>query len=150
MVCVSLAAVKFGEIVLGWPGWLTLIIACSITAAYSVLGGLRAIIITDFIQFSLAMIGSLWAMIYILDLEEIGGITNLITHVNVVDKLPLFPDMSNPDIWVPIFLVPLAVQWWASYYPGSEPGGGGYIAQRMLSAKDEKHALSYISPAPWF
>jgi len=159
MGTVSLAAVKFGEIVLGWPGWLTLTIACSITLAYSTLGGLKAIIITDFVQFSLAMIGSIWAMIYILGLEQIGGLSNLIAHANVVDKLALIPNLSDPDIWVPILLVPLAVQWWASYYPGSEPGGGGYIAQRMFSAKDEKNAVSAtlffnvahyaLRPWPW-
>ena len=159
MGAVSLAAVKFGEIVLGWPGWLTLTIACSITLAYSTLGGLKAIIITDFVQFLLAMIGSIWAMIYILGLEQIGGLSNLISHANVVDKLALIPNLSDPDIWVPILLVPLAVQWWASYYPGSEPGGGGYIAQRMFSAKDEKNAVSAtlffnvahyaLRPWPW-
>ena len=159
MGAVSLAAVKFGEIVLGWPGWLTLLIACSITLSYSTLGGLKAIIITDFVQFSLAMIGSIWAMIYILGLEQIGGLSNLIAHTNVVDKLALIPNLSDPDIWVPILLVPLAVQWWASYYPGAEPGGGGYIAQRMFSAKDEKNAVSAtlffnvahyaLRPWPW-
>ena len=159
MGAVSLAAVKFGEIVLGWPGWLTLLIACSITLSYSTLGGLKAVIITDFVQFSLAMVGSIWAMIYILGLEQIGGLSNLITHANVVDKLALIPDLSDTDIWVPILLVPLAVQWWASYYPGSEPGGGGYIAQRMFSAKDEKNAVSAtlffnvahyaLRPWPW-
>jgi len=159
MGAVSLAAVKFGEIVLGWPGWLTLTIACSITLAYSTLGGLKAVIITDFVQFSLAMIGSIWAMIYILGLEQIGGLSNLIAHPNVVDKLALIPNLSDPDIWVPILLVPLAVQWWASYYPGAEPGGGGYIAQRMFSAKDEKNAVSAtlffnvahyaLRPWPW-
>ena len=159
MGAVSLAAVKFGEIVLGWPGWLTLLIACSITLSYSTLGGLKAVIITDFVQFSLAMVGSIWAMIYILSLEQIGGLSNLITHANVVDKLALIPDLSDPDIWVPILLVPLAVQWWASYYPGAEPGGGGYIAQRMFSAKDEKNAVSAtlffnvahyaLRPWPW-
>ena len=159
MGAVSLAAVKFGEIVLGWPGWLTLTIACTITLAYSTLGGLKAVIITDFVQFSLAMIGSIWAMIYILGLEQIGGLSNLIAHANVVDKLALIPNLSDPDIWVPILLVPLAVQWWASYYPGAEPGGGGYIAQRMFSAKDEKNAVSAtlffnvahyaLRPWPW-
>ena len=64
----SLAAIKFGEIILGWSGWLTLSIACSITLLYSALGGLRAIIITDFFQFILAMTGSVWGCIYILNL----------------------------------------------------------------------------------
>ena len=74
MGAVSLAAVKFGEIVLGITGWLTLTIAGSITLAYSMLGGLKAVIITDFVQFTLAMIGSIWAMLYILGLPEIGGL----------------------------------------------------------------------------
>ncbi len=87
MGAVSLAAVKFGEIVLGIPGWLTLTIAGSITLAYSMLGGLKAVIITDFVQFTLAMIGSVWAMFYILGLPEIGGLSNLISHVNVSDKI---------------------------------------------------------------
>ena len=159
MGAVSLAAIKFGEIVLGWPGWLTLTIACSITLAYSTLGGLKAVIITDFVQFILAMTGSILAMFYILSLDEIGGLSELLTHNNVIDKLALIPDLSNPDVWVPVLLVPLAVQWWASYYPGSEPGGGGYIAQRMFSAKDEKNAVSAtlffniahyaLRPWPW-
>ena len=159
MGAVSLAAIKFGEIVLGWPGWLTMSIACSITLAYSALGGLKAVIITDFIQFTLAMIGSIWGMFYILGLPEIGGLSNLISHVNVSDKLALIPDLSDPNAWVPVLLVPLAVQWWASYYPGAEPGGGGYIAQRMFSAKDEKNAVGAtflfnvahyaLRPWPW-
>ena len=159
MGTVSLAAVKFGEIVLGLPGWITLLIAGSITIAYSTLGGLKAVIITDFVQFTLAMVGSVWAMFYILGLPEIGGLHNLITHSNVIDKISLIPDLSDPDVWVPVLLVPLAVQWWASYYPGAEPGGGGYIAQRMFSAKDESNALGAtllfniahyaIRPWPW-
>jgi Na+/proline symporter len=159
MGAVSLAAVKFGEIVLGLPGWVTLTIACSITLAYSALGGLKAVIITDFVQFTLAMIGSIWGMFYILRLPEIGGLTKLLTHANVSDKLALVPDLSDPNIWVPVLLVPLAVQWWASYYPGAEPGGGGYIAQRMFSAKDEKNAVGAtflfnvahyaLRPWPW-
>ena len=159
MGAVSLAAIKFGEIVLGLPGWVTLTIACSITLAYSTLGGLKAVIITDFVQFTLAMIGSVWGMMYILGLPQIGGLSNLLSHSNVVGKLALFPDMSDPNVWVPVLLVPLAVQWWASYYPGSEPGGGGYIAQRMFSAKDESNAVSAtflfnaahyaLRPWPW-
>ena len=159
MGAVSLAAVKFGEIVLGVPGWATLTVACSITLIYSALGGLKAVIITDFVQFLFAMIGSIWATIHILSLPEIGGLSNLISHENVVGKLSFFPDFSDPDTWIPVLFIPLAVQWWASYYPGSEPGGGGYIAQRMLSAKDESHAVAAtflfniahygIRPWPW-
>ena len=159
MGTVSLAAVKFGEIVLGWPGWVTLSIACSITLAYSTLGGLKAVIMTDFIQFILAMVGSIWAMFYILGLPQVGGLSQLISHSNVVDKLSILPNLSDPNVWIPVMLVPLAVQWWASYYPGAEPGGGGYIAQRMFSAKDEENAVAAtflfniahyaLRPWPW-
>ena len=159
MGTVSLAAVKFGEIVLGWPGWVTLSIACSITLAYSTLGGLKAVIMTDFIQFILAMVGSIWAMFFILGLPQVGGLSQLISHSNVVDKLSILPNLSDPNVWIPVMFVPLAVQWWASYYPGAEPGGGGYIAQRMFSAKDEENAVAAtflfniahyaLRPWPW-
>jgi len=159
MGAVSLAAIKFGEIVLGWDGWITLLIAGSITIAYSTFGGLKAVVITDFVQFILAMIGSVWACIYILNIEEIGGLSELLVHENVSSKISLLPDFSDPSVWVPIMVVPLAVQWWASYYPGAEPGGGGYIAQRMFSAKNEKGAIKAtlffnmahyaLRPWPW-
>lgn len=141
MGTVSLAAIKLGGILLGWPGWLTLLVTGGITLAYSAIGGLRAVILTDFVQFILAMVGSVWACIYILGLEGVGGLQGLLTHPDVVPKLSMLPDMSKPEVWVPVLLVPLAVQWWASYYPGAEPGGGGYIAQRMFSAQDESHAV---------
>ena len=105
------------------------------------------------------MIGSILAMFYIINLPQIGGIKNLTQHENVIDNLSLLPNLSDPSVWVPVMLVPLAVQWWASYYPGAEPGGGGYIAQRMFSAKDEKNAIGAtllfniahyaIRPWPW-
>ncbi|HKK76009.1 MAG TPA: sodium:solute symporter family protein [Saprospiraceae bacterium] len=159
MGAVSLAAVKFGEVMLGIPGWITLLIAGSITLVYSALGGLKAVIITDFVQFVIAMIGSIWACIYLINLPEVGGLSNLLANDLVSSRIRLLPDMSNPDIWIPVLIVPLAVQWWASYYPGSEPGGGGYIAQRMFSAKNERHAIGAtflynaahyaLRPWPW-
>ncbi|HMQ45908.1 MAG TPA: Na+:solute symporter [Saprospiraceae bacterium] len=159
MGTVSLAAIKFGEIILGIPGWMTLLIAGSITLAYSAFGGLRAVIMTDFVQFILAMIGSIWACIYLLGLPEVGGLSQLLEQDVVKGKISILPDFSNPNHWVPVLLVPLAVQWWASIYPGAEPGGGGYIAQRMFSAKDEKNAVGAtllfnvahyaLRPWPW-
>ena len=141
MGAVSLAAIKFGEVILDLRGWQTLLIAGSITLIYSALGGIKAVIITDFVQFMIAMIGSIWACIYLVNLDQVGGIGKLLQNEVVQSKLSLLPDLSDPQIWVPVLLVPLAVQWWASYYPGAEPGGGGYIAQRMFSAKDEKNAV---------
>jgi SSS family transporter len=159
MGAVSLAAIKFGEIILGLPGWKTLLIAGSVTVFYSSLGGLRAVIYTDLIQFLMAMAGSILAAVYILNQPEVGGLQALLEHKEVISKLSILPDFSSPEVWVPLFLIPLSVQWWASYYPGAEPGGGGYIAQRMLSAKDEKNALAAtllfnvahyaIRPWPW-
>lgn len=159
MGAVSLAAVKFGEVMLGIPGWITLLIAGSITLIYSALGGLKAVIITDFVQFVIAMIGSVWACIYLINLPEVGGLEQLLANDLVKTKINLLPDMTNPDVWIPVLIVPIAVQWWASYYPGSEPGGGGYIAQRMFSAKNERHAIGAtflynvahyaLRPWPW-
>ncbi len=159
MGAVSLAAIKFGEIILGIPGWQTLLIAGSITLAYSAFGGLTAVLVTDFVLFILAMIGSVWACVYLLGLPEVGGLGQLLSHPEVQSKLSLVPDLSDASQWIPLLLVPLAVQWWASYYPGAEPGGGGYIAQRMFSAKDEKQAIGAtllfnvahyaLRPWPW-
>ncbi|MEQ9424545.1 MAG: sodium:solute symporter family protein [Cyclobacteriaceae bacterium] len=159
MGTVSLAAIKFGEVILGLEGWQTLLLAGSITLIYSALGGLKAVIITDLVQFAMAMIGSIWACVYILNIPEIGGLGNLLENETVISKMSILPDMSDPSVWVPVLMVPLAVQWWASYYPGSEPGGGGYIAQRMLSAKNERNAMGAtllfnvahyaIRPWPW-
>ena len=159
MATVSLAAIKLGSILLGWPGWLTLLVTCSITLAYSVLGGLRAVILTDFVQFVLAMVGSVWAAWWILELPEIGGLAGLLSHPEVQPQLALLPDLGDADAWIPMLLIPLAVQWWSSYYPGAEPGGGGYIAQRMFSAKNEDHAVGAtllfnvahyaLRPWPW-
>lgn len=156
---VSLAAIKFGEIILGMPGWQTLLIAGGVTLAYSAIGGLKAVIVTDFVQFFLAMIGSVWACIYLINMEQVGGLTELLSNPSVTSKMDLIPDLSDPNVWIPVLLVPLAVQWWASYYPGAEPGGGGYIAQRMFSAKSEKGAVSAtllynlahyaLRPWPW-
>ena len=159
MGTVSLAAIKFGEIILGLEGWQTLLIAGSITLIYSALGGLKAVVITDLVQFTIAMVGSIWASIYLINIDEIGGLTNLITHENVTNKLSVLPSFEDPSVWIPVLLVPLAVQWWTSYYPGAEPGGGGYIAQRMFSAKNEQNAMGAtllyniahyaLRPWPW-
>lgn len=157
MGAVSLAVVKFGEIVLGVPGWQTLTVAGLVTLAYSSLGGLKGVIWTDFVQFILAMIGSVWAVLYVLDLDAVGGVQTILNSSLTAGKTGMFPDFSDASSWIPIILVPLAITWWATYYPGAEPGGGGYIVQRMLSAKDEKNAvgatfffnLAHYALRPW-
>ena len=87
------------------------------------------------------MVGSIWATYYIINLEEVGGLGVMLSHSNVIDKLNFFPSSGDMDQLLIVLIIPLAVQWWAVWYPGAEPGGGGYIAQRMLSAKDEKNAI---------
>ncbi|MBK1792396.1 sodium:solute symporter family protein [Persicirhabdus sediminis] len=159
MGAVSLAVVKFGETVLSIPGWQMLLAAGLVTLGYSSLGGLKGVIWTDFVQFILAMIGSFWAAYYIISLDAVGSISTLLNHSEVLPKSNIFPDFTDPSSWIPIILIPVAVTWWATYYPGAEPGGGGYIVQRMLSAKDEKNAIGAtlffniahyaLRPWPW-
>ncbi|WP_373520532.1 sodium:solute symporter family protein [Aquiflexum sp.] len=141
MATVSLAAIKIGGIMLGLSPIETLLIASVVTVIYSSLGGLKGVLLTDFFQFFIAMAGAIGAAIYILDLPEIGSLDKLLTHENVVGKLDFLPDFNDWNMVIPLLIMPLAIQWWATWYPGAEPGGGGYIAQRMLSAKDEKNAI---------
>jgi len=140
MAGVCLAGNKIGYVLFGLQPYQTLLIAGIITVIYSSLGGLKSVLLTDFFQFTIAMIGSIWATIYIVNLPEIGGIENLIANPVLKDRLSFFPNFENKELLTTILIIPLAVQWWSTWYPGAEPGGGGYIAQRMLAAKDEKNA----------
>ena len=159
MATVCLAGIKIGSTLLDLSPIQTLLIASVVTVVYSAIGGLKGIILTDFFQFIIAMIGTVWAAIVIVNLPEVGGLENLIAHENVSDKLNLIPDFNNTEALVSLLIIPLAVQWWAAYYPGAEPGGGGYVAQRMLAAKDEKNAVAAtllfniahyaLRPWPW-
>lgn len=159
MASVCLAAIKIGSVLLGFTAIETLVIASTITVLYSSLGGLKGVVITDFFQFILAMGATFWATYYIIDLPQIGTLENLLTHPNVVPKLDFIPDFQQREVFITLFILPIAVQWWSVWYPGAEPGGGGYIAQRMLSAKDEKNAVwatllfnfahYAIRPWPW-
>jgi Na+/proline symporter len=159
MATVSLAAIKIGGVMLGLTPIETLLISSVVTVIYSSLGGLKGVLLTDFFQFFVAIAGSFGAAYFILDMPEIGGLSNLLAHENVADKLDFMPDFSDPNMYIPLFIMPIAIQWWATWYPGAEPGGGGYIAQRMLSAKDEKNAIGAtlffniahyaLRPWPW-
>lgn len=140
MAGVCLAGAKIANILLGIDQDTMLIISGVIIVFYSALGGLKGVLITDFIQFIIAMIGSVWATVYIIGLPEIGGLDALLIHDNVSNKLSILPDFSDSKAVITLLIIPFAVQWWSTWYPGAEPGGGGYIAQRMLAAKDEKHA----------
>ena len=156
---VTLAAIKIGSIMLGLDPWQTVVSAGLITVIFSALGGFKGVIYTDFLLFFVAMGGAIAAAYYCVNLDEVGGIGNLITHPNVVDKVNIFPDFNNKEMLITLIVIPLAVQWWSSWFPGAEPGGGGYIAQRMLAAKDENHAIGAtfffnimhyaLRPWPW-
>ena len=141
MASVCLAGIKIGGALLGLSPVETLLVSCAITVVYSSVGGLRGIIITDFFQFILAMVATFWAAYEIVSLPQIQGLSNLLNHPDVIPKLSLIPNIADTDLFIAVFIIPLAVQWWAVWYPGAEPGGGGYVAQRMLSAKDEKNAI---------
>ncbi|MEQ9415102.1 MAG: sodium:solute symporter family protein, partial [Cyclobacteriaceae bacterium] len=159
MASVSLAAIKIGGVMMGLTPVETLSIATIVTVAYSSLGGLRSVLITDFFQFIIAMIGSVAATIFLINHPMVGGLDNLFSQTEVASRLSFLPDFSDSSTLIPLLILPLAIQWWSVWYPGSEPGGGGYIAQRMLSAKDEKNALTAalvynithyaLRPWPW-
>ena len=140
MAGVILAGSKIAHILLGISQAETVIYSSIIVVFYSSLGGLKGVLITDFVQFIIAMVGSVWATIYIVNLPQIGGLSNLLSHENVAHKLNMLPDFSDSNAVITLLIIPFAVQWWSTWYPGAEPGGGGYIAQRMLAAKDEKNA----------
>lgn len=159
MASVSLAFIKIGGVMLQWTPIQTLLIISTITVIYSALGGLRGVIITDFFQFIIAMIGAVGAAMVALNLPEVGGLSALLSNEAIASKLNFLPDFSNTEALLSILILPLAVQWWSVWYPGAEPGGGGYIAQRMLSAKSESHAMKAtlffnaahyaLRPWPW-
>lgn len=165
MGAVSLAAVKIGGVLLNFPPWKTILIAMFVTVIYCGLGGIRSVLITDFILFSFAMFGAITAAVVACRLPEVGGLSGLFNHPNVADKLNLIPVIRTDqgltflDTFVPVMLIPIAVQWWSVWYPGAEPGGGGYLVQRMLSAKNEKNAMGAtllfnachyaVRPWPW-
>ncbi len=157
MASVTLAAIKIAGAMLGLSAVTTILIASLITVAYSLLGGLKGVLLTDLFQFVLAMVGSVAVAFVVLNLPEVGGLNGLLTHEAVQGKLSFFPDFSNTELVMTILIIPIAVQWWSVWYPGAEPGGGGYIAQRMLAAKDERHAtgatlffnVAHYALRPW-
>ena len=147
MGTVSLAAIKIGAVIFGFSPVKTLAIALVAVGVYSTLGGLTGSIWADFYQYSVAMIGAVAAAYFSVKMCGDGGtgtLATLFSNAAVQSKMALVPAMDGPG-WksalMTIFILPVAVQWWATWYPGAEPGGGGYIAQRMLSAKDERNAV---------
>ena len=159
MATVTLAAIKIAGVLLGLDPYVTVVLAALITMVYSTTAGLWGVVVTDFFQFALAMIGSFAAAYYAVSQPSVGGLSGLMSNPLVQEKLPLLPDFYDSTALFAVLIVPLAIQWWSTWYPGSEPGGGGYIAQRMLAAPDEKQAMAAtlwfniahyaLRPWPW-
>ena len=159
MSAVTLAAIKIGSIMLGLEPWQTVITAGLVTVTFSAIGGFKGVVYTDVILFFVAMGGAIGAAVYLVNLPEVGGIESLLSNENVINKISILPDFNDTEALIALLIIPLAVQWWSSWYPGAEPGGGGYIAQRMFAAKNENHAIGAtfffnimhyaLRPWPW-
>jgi len=159
MSAVTLAAIKIGGIMLGLEPWQTVITAGLVTVTFSAIGGFKGVVYTDVILFFVAMGGAIGAAFYLVNLPEVGGIEALLSNENISGKISILPDFSDTNALIALLIIPLAVQWWSSWYPGAEPGGGGYIAQRMFAAKNENHAIGAtfffnimhyaLRPWPW-
>ena len=154
---VTLAAIKISAVTLGLSPLQTVLVAGTVTVLFSALGGFLGVVVTDLVLFVVSMTGAVAAAFVAVNLPKVGGLANLLTHPDVAPRLAFFPDFSNTELTIAIFIVPLAVQWWSLWYPGSEPGGGGYVAQRMLAAKSERDAtravllfqLAHYAIRPW-
>ncbi len=159
MGTVTLAAIKIGAVMLDLKPWQTVIGASLVVVIYASLGGLKGVIWADFFQYGIAMFGAVLAAVVAVRQPEVGGLKNLLSHPEIRDKLSFIPEFTDPSVYIPLLIIPIAVQWWAVWYPGAEPGGGGYIAQRMLAAKNEKNAIGAtllfnfahyaLRPWPW-
>jgi solute:Na+ symporter, SSS family len=158
MATVTLAAAKIANVLLGWTLMKTLVIATIVNVAFAATSGLWGVLVTDFIQFGIAMAGSVTAAVYALRRPEVGGLSGLVARIDPA-TLGMLPDWSRWSTAAAVFVVPLSVQWWATWYPGAEPGGGSYIAQRMLAARSERDAFTgtlvfnvahyALRPWPW-
>jgi Na+/proline symporter len=159
MASVTLAAIKIAGVLLGFHPLETILVAIVVTVVFSAAGGLRGVLLTDFILFIVAMVGALAAAFVALAHPKVGGLSNMLSHPAVQAHTSLVPDFSDTSMVLSVLIIPLAVQWWSVWYPGAEPGGGGYIAQRMLAAKTERHAVGAtlffnfahyaLRPWPW-
>jgi SSS family solute:Na+ symporter len=141
MASVNLAAAKIAAVMLGWPMWQTLVICAVLNIAFAATSGLWGVLVTDFIQFGIAMTGSFAAAYFALKQPEVGGLSGLVQRIDP-GTLSLIPDFGDWGLTLSVLVIPLTVQWWSVWYPGAEPGGGSYIAQRMLASKSERDALA--------
>ena len=147
MGTVSLAAIKIGAAIFGLSPVITLAIALTAVGVYATLGGLTGSIWADFYQYTVAMVGAVAAAYFAVKMcgpDGTGTLATLFSNAAVKAKMAMIPSVGangGLSLFMTLLVLPIAVQWWATWYPGAEPGGGGYIAQRLLSAKDEKNAV---------
>jgi Na+/proline symporter len=151
MATVNLAACKIANVLFGLPRWQTLLAVGLLNVVFAAHSGLWGVLVIDMIQFFIKMTAVIAAAYFALKLPEVGGLSGMVEKVSALkgpgglNYLSILPDFTNTwDIAVAVFIMPIAVQWWAMWYPGAEPGGGSYIAQRMLASKSEKDALGAV------
>jgi Na+/proline symporter len=141
---VTRAMVTILQISLNIDPWKAALFLFGVTAVYSVFAGLWGVIVTDLFQFIFAMGGSI--LLAVLAVRSVGGLEPLTARTaahfgSAEAAFGVIPPLDAPWLPVTTLMVWLGVQWWAAWYPGQEPGGGGYVVQRILSAKDERHGL---------
>jgi Na+/proline symporter len=145
---VNLAMAKILQVTLGWDRLTAVLVSLAVTGVYSALSGLWGVVVTDFFQFLFAMTGTIALAVIALRSPGVGGVAGLKAALpaSTFDFLPHLGTGAEGAVvayTLPVltFLAYVGVQWWSSWYPGSEPGGGGYVAQRIMSAKDERHSF---------
>jgi Na+/proline symporter len=151
MATVNLAACKIAGILFGLPRWQTLAFVGVLNAAFAAHSGLWGVLVIDMVQFFIKMTAVIAAAYFSLHAPGVGGLDGMLAKLsaqpgpNGINYLNFLPDFSsNWDIAVAVFIMPVAVQWWSVWYPGAEPGGGSYIAQRMLASKSERDSLGAV------
>ncbi|HEX3456338.1 MAG TPA: sodium:solute symporter family protein [Candidatus Baltobacteraceae bacterium] len=140
---VNLALVKIAGILFGWPRFETLAISVVIPIVFAATAGLWGVMVTDMIQFCITITSAFAAAYFAIHAPGVGGLHGLIAHVSASHgaTMSILPNFSDWPTALAIFIIPLTVQWWSVWYPGAEPGGGSYVAQRMLAARTESDAL---------
>jgi SSS family solute:Na+ symporter len=151
MATVNLAACKIAAVLFGLERWQTLALVGTLNVVFAAHSGLWGVLVVDMVQFFVKMTAVIAAAYFALHAPGVGGLDGLLAQLSArrgpggVDYLRVIPDFSNQwDLAIAVFLMPIAVQWWAVWYPGAEPGGGSYVAQRMLASKSEKDALAAV------
>jgi len=151
MATVNLAACKIAGILFGLPRWQTLAFVGLLNVAFAAHSGLWGVLVIDMVQFFIKMTAVIAAAYFALQAPQVGGLGGLIDKLSAttgpggINYLNFLPDFTNHwDMAVAVFIMPIAVQWWAVWYPGAEPGGGSYVAQRMLASKSERDALGAV------